>query len=74
VYLDPTGRATPEYELYDLESDPDEALNLVDKRTGAPRNRAAAAQLPRLRMLLADACAASGTVEPRLPAYASATG
>jgi arylsulfatase A-like enzyme len=67
VYLDPTGRAAPEYELYDLESDPDEALNLVDKRTGAPRNRAAAAQLPRLRALLADACAATGTLEPRLP-------
>jgi hypothetical protein len=68
VYLDPNGRAAPEYELYDLASDPDEALNLVDKRTGAPRNRAAAAQLPRLRALLADACAATGTLEPALPA------
>ena len=53
VYLDPSGRAAPEYELYDLETDPDEALNLVDKRTGvaararggAPRAAAAAAAL-----------------------------
>ena len=34
VYLDPAGSGAPEYELYDLESDPDEALNLAHKRTG----------------------------------------
>ena len=37
VYFDPSGRTPSEYELYDLGSDPDEALNLVDKRTGAGR-------------------------------------
>ena len=37
VYLDPTGGVAPEYELYDLETDPDEAVNLADKRTGRGR-------------------------------------
>ena len=44
VYLDPDGRVAPEYELYDLESDPDEALNLVDKRTGIGRTAQARAR------------------------------
>jgi choline-sulfatase len=61
VYLDPTGRVAPEYELYDLNSDPDEALNLVHKRTGVGRTAAARRELPRLRALLAEACEASGT-------------
>ena len=45
VYLDPSGKTAPEYELYDLESDPDEARNLVDKHTGAagPRRRSGSA-------------------------------
>src|SRR5207253_1550282 len=34
VYLDPTGGVAPEHELYDLDSDPDEAHNLVDVATG----------------------------------------
>jgi arylsulfatase A-like enzyme len=37
VYRDPAGRAAPEYEMYDLESDPDEAHNLLDHRSGEPR-------------------------------------
>ena len=34
LYFDPSGRAAPEYELYDLERDPNEAHNLVDRRSG----------------------------------------
>jgi len=67
VYLDPTGRRSPEFELYDLERDPDEADNLVDKRTGWARTPEIAAELARLRALLADACAATGTLAPALP-------
>jgi arylsulfatase A-like enzyme len=67
VYLDPSGRAAPEYELYDLETDPNEATNLVDKRTG--RGVTAEAERERVRMheRLERACRASGTLEPRLP-------
>ena len=70
VYLDPSGRVRPEYELYDLDADPDEALNLVDKRTGRGRTDAARRELPRLHALLSDACTASGTLTPQLPALA----
>lgn len=48
VYLDPAGKAAPEYELYDLANDPDEADNLLDVHTGAPRTETA-------RRLRADA-------------------
>jgi hypothetical protein len=35
-YFDPVGRAAREYEMYDLERDPDESANLVDRATGEP--------------------------------------
>jgi choline-sulfatase len=38
VYFDPNGRARPEYELYDIDTDPLEVENLVDVRSGAPRS------------------------------------
>jgi arylsulfatase A-like enzyme len=37
VYLDPQGRVAPEYEMYDLERDPNERFNLINDRTGEPR-------------------------------------
>jgi arylsulfatase A-like enzyme len=67
VYLDPSGRVGTEYELYDLDADPDEALNLVDRRTGRGRTRRAEAERKRLHAVLAEACKASGTVNPPLP-------
>jgi choline-sulfatase len=40
VYLDPAGGASPEYELYDLVTDPYETRNLVDRSSGLARGRA----------------------------------
>jgi arylsulfatase A-like enzyme len=37
LYYDPRGREDPEFELYDLERDPMERLNLLGVRSGAPR-------------------------------------
>jgi hypothetical protein len=34
IYFDPDGKAPTEYEMYDLERDPDERRNLVDRISG----------------------------------------
>ena len=73
LYFDPAGRASPEYEMYDLGRDPLESRNLVARDDGEPRattNRALRSELgERLRGLMA----ANGTgpvpssgAEPRL--------
>ena len=67
VYLDPRGRVAPEYELYDLDSDPIEARNLVDKISGRGRTDEVISQLPRLHRRLARACVETGTLAPELP-------
>ena len=58
VYLDPAGRARPEYEMYDHERDPDEVDNLVDHRSGEPRaaaDRARSGELAeRLRTMIGE--------------------
>ena len=74
IYLDPSGRVAPEYELYDLEQDPDEALNLVDKRTGVGRTRFARDVVGRMHAALIEQCAATETVAPVLPALSSRRG
>jgi hypothetical protein len=43
LYYDPRGRERHEYELYDLERDPLERLNLLGVRSGAPRSAGARA-------------------------------
>jgi arylsulfatase A-like enzyme len=35
VYVDPSGESAPQYELYDLDADPVERHNLVDRSSGA---------------------------------------
>jgi arylsulfatase A-like enzyme len=67
IYLDPSGKAAPEYELYDLETDPNEATNLLDKRTGWAVNETAERERLRMHERLERACRASGTLEPQLP-------
>ena len=39
LYFDPERKKAPEYEMYDLERDPDESHNLVDRDTGQVRER-----------------------------------
>jgi arylsulfatase A-like enzyme len=67
IYLDPAGRVAPEYELYDLETDPDEAVNLADKRSGRGRTEDAERERIRLHALLEQLCVATGTLTPVLP-------
>ena len=67
VYLDPARRAPAEYEMYDLESDPLEVHNLLDRCTGQPRSAAHESQRRRLAERLAELCRDSGTLTPTLP-------
>ena len=67
AYLDPSGKTAPEFELYDLESDPDEARNLVDKHTGRGRADEAERERRRLHERLDQACTATSTLKPPLP-------
>ncbi len=52
VYLDPEGRAAPEHEMYDLERDPEERINLLDHATGEARRAAERSERDRLAELL----------------------
>jgi arylsulfatase A-like enzyme len=48
VYVDPLGRAERQYELYDLDRDPLEVRNLVDRGSGELRDRSYAADHERM--------------------------
>jgi hypothetical protein len=61
AYLGPLGRAAPEYEMYDLERDPLERLNLLDHRTGEPRQASNRADRNRLAEALRTQMAELGT-------------
>jgi len=67
VYLDPARRAAPEYEMYDLERDPLEVRNLLDRNSGRPRERSHEGERRRLAERLAELCSESGTLTPTLP-------
>jgi choline-sulfatase len=53
TYVDPLGRAAPQHELYDLDRDPLELANLLDRDSGALRDRAYAGDYARLRQRVA---------------------
>jgi len=67
VYLDPTRRAAPEYEMYDLASDPNETRNLLDRHSGRPRSPSHETERRRMAVRLAELCTDSGTLTPTLP-------
>ncbi len=71
VYYDPNGREAPEYELYDLVTDPLEVENLLDVRTGEPRSARAGALKDEMAERLRVAMAERGTT-PAAPAVLAA--
>jgi choline-sulfatase len=52
VYVDPSGEAPSQYELYDLDADPWERENLVDRNSGRPRAKRHTEERERLHELL----------------------
>ncbi len=67
AYLDPDGKAAPEYELYDLDRDPNEAENLVDFRTGEVHRQADEPLRRELSERLGELCAELETELPPGP-------
>jgi choline-sulfatase len=72
LYYDPGGRERPEYELYDLDRDPLERLNLLGVRSGSPRSAGAGALRRELSERLNEAMRECGTapegfVDPGTP-------
>jgi arylsulfatase A-like enzyme len=61
LYFDPDGKKAPEYEMYDLERDPDESRNLVDRDTGKVLSPADTALRSELGQRLDRLMAVNGT-------------
>jgi arylsulfatase A-like enzyme len=61
LYFDPAGKAPNEHELYDLERDPDERRNLLDRDDGEARDAADRALRDEMRERLEAAMNAGGT-------------
>ncbi|MDQ2700543.1 MAG: sulfatase-like hydrolase/transferase [Actinomycetota bacterium] len=64
VYLDETGDEPPQFELYDMTSDPDQVKNLVDRDTGLIKRAGDQALLDSMRESLAESCRHTGTSLP----------
>jgi len=64
-YFDPAGERPREYEMYDLERDPDEVHNLVDVRSGEARDPGDAAVHDELVEALGEAMREAGTEPAR---------
>jgi choline-sulfatase len=60
-YFDPAGRARTEHEMYDLEDDPNEQVNLVDRLTGEASGNGDRSARRRLGEQLDDLIEACGT-------------
>ncbi len=64
IYFDPDGKAPTEYEMYDLERDPNERHNLVDRISGEPLEGADRKLRAELGERLDSLMAANGTSPP----------
>ena len=64
IYFDPEGKAPTEYEMYDLERDPNERHNLVDRISGEPLEGADRGLRSELGERLDSVMAANGTSPP----------
>ena len=65
LYFDPKGEKASEYELYDLDADPDEMKNLVGRLSGDVIDARHADALDTMRERLAAAMSDYGTAPPR---------
>jgi len=61
LYFDPSGKRSPEYEMYDLVRDPNESQNLVDRKTGEALSGSDAALRSELGQRLDRLMAVNGT-------------
>ena len=64
IYFDPEGKAATEHEMYDLERDPDERHNLVDRISGEPLDSSDRRMRLELGERLESVMEANGTTPP----------
>lgn len=68
VYVDPAGDRPPQFELYDMERDPDQVSNLVDRSTGRVLSRRDDELRGRMHEALLSEMERCGTIMPVEPA------